>query len=170
MNTTATTLQPLYTSICGHQIQIEIITTTHPAICNNPNIAFMPDIGPIKDNLCWNIRCGRLEGEICIPLGDRNEETIVRYTARWSIAYDYRQFHRLFRWWWSHSYAEALTESDFKQAFGNRMGEHYFEKWRLYERSIPRMIGYFGADMHNGQLFLNLMARMVTRYETHIKE
>lgn len=162
-------IAPINIIIYGHRVQIAIVATTHVRVWDDPEIATRIDMTPIVQALRNDDLRGELEGDLYIPTGIPCEGTIVRYTALWHRTFDYRQFLSLFQWWWCHSYAQALTEQDFQSAFGKRMGEHYFEKWRSYDRSIPRMISYFGSEMNCGQTFLDMVSQMVYRYETYMK-
>lgn len=82
----------------------------------------------------------------------------------------YDLFFRIYRWWYNHNNDEALSEELFRERYGRRMGSHYHEKWKSCDRSIWRMIGYFGNDRKNGTLFMDMVMARVTQYENRIKE
>ena len=67
-------------------------------------------------------------------------------------------------------YRMLTSEELFRERYGRRMGSHYYEKWKSYDRNIWRMIGYFGTDRKNGALFMDMVMVKVTQYENRIKE
>ena len=82
----------------------------------------------------------------------------------------YDLFFRVYRWWYNHNNDEALSEELFRKRYGRRMGSHYHEKWKSYDRNIWRMVGYFGTDRKNGALFMDMVMARVTQYENRIQE
>ena len=113
--------------------------------------------------------CGQYE-VISYRLFSTHDREPLQYAGYWQVIPDYRQFLRIFRWWYNYDLSEALNQQTFEDTYGKRMGEHYYEKWRLYERSISKMIGYFGNNLSEGQKFLDMVMEAVARYEQRHKD
>lgn len=76
---------------------------------------------------------------------------------------------RIVLYFYNYSESEQLTNEDFNEAYGSVMGNHYWSKWsNLYHRDFFKMIGYFGYKSDDGQIFCNLVAKMIERYEERI--
>lgn len=74
---------------------------------------------------------------------------------------------------WNNNFSqfESLTKELFQEHFGNRMGEHYFNKWfYTYEQNFMQMIAYYGANSTDGQRFCDMVAEQMQRYEERIKD
>ena len=76
---------------------------------------------------------------------------------------------RIVLWNYNFSEYESLSKELFCKYFGNRMGEHYFEKWTYtYRKCFMQMIGYYGANSKDGQIFCNMVAEQMQRYEERV--
>ncbi len=74
---------------------------------------------------------------------------------------------------WNNNFgqSESLSKELFCKHFGNRMGEHYFNKWfYTCEQSFMKMIGYYGANSSYGQIFCNMVAEQMLKYKNREKD
>ncbi len=155
----------------GHDVALTITSASAPTAgqwLNNSTID-PSELGDIQQDLCMHRLCGEFEA-MSYRLHTLQGHEPLQYAGRWQVIPDYRQLLRIFRWWYNYGLGEALTQQAFEGAYGKRMGEHYWEKWCLYERSISRMIGYFGTSINEGQKFLDMLMDAVARYEIRERE
>lgn len=154
----------------GHIICLTITSASHASAEEwlNTYTIDPSELDSIQFDLCMNRLCGEFEAVSCRLFSQRDREPL-QYSGTWQVVPDYRQFLRMFRWWYNYSLTEALTQQSFEETYGKRMGEHYWEKWCLYERSIAKMIGYFGTNIKEGQKFLDMVMDAVARYEQREK-
>lgn len=156
--------------ILGHDVCLTI-TSASAAIAEEWLSRYtidLSELGSIQFDLCMNRLCGEFEA-VSYRLYSLYDREPLQYAGTWQVIPDYRQFLRIFRWWYNYGLAEALTLQSFEETFGKRMGGHYWEKWCLYERSIAKMIGYFGTNITEGQKFLDMVMDAVARYEQREK-
>ena len=128
---------------------------------------FPEELGDICSELCLHHMQGTCEiasGQL-FTLDDREP---VRYAGVWQVIPDYELFFRIYRWWYNFDLSEALSKQSFEETFGAWMGGHYYEKWLSNERSISRMIGYFGEDTAKGRQFLDMVMEKVQLYEQRL--
>lgn len=150
----------------GHIVCLTITSASHASAEEwlstytiNPS-----ELGSIQLDLCMHRLCGEFEA-VSHKLFSPHDREPLHYAGTWQIIPDYRQFMRIFQWWYNYGLTEALTRQSFEQTYGKRMGAHYHDKWCHYERSISRMIGYFGTNITEGQKFLDMLMKAVARYE-----
>ncbi len=156
--------------ILGHDVMLTITAASLPTAEEwlSRYTIDLSELGSIQLDLCMNRLCGEFEA-VSYRLFSQHDREPLQYAGTWQVVPDYRQFLRMFRWWYNYSLTEALTQQSFEEAYGKRMGEHYWEKWCLYERSIAKMVGYFGTNVKEGQKFLDLVMDAVARYEQREK-
>lgn len=156
--------------ILGHDVMLTITAASLPTAEEwlSRYTIDLSELGSIQLDLCMNRLCGEFEA-VSYRLFSQHDREPLQYAGTWQVIPDYRQFMRIFRWWYNYGLTEALTQQSFEEAYGKRMGEHYWEKWCLYERSIAKMVGYFGTNVKEGQKFLDLVMDAVARYEQREK-
>ena len=156
--------------ILGHDVCLTITSASAPIAEEwlNPFTIDVSELGSIQFDLCMNRLCGEFEA-VSYRLYSTQDREPLQYAGFWQVIPDYRQFMRIFQWWYNYDLSEALTQQTFEDTYGKRMGEHYYEKWRHYERSISKMIGYFGYNITEGQKFLDMVMEVVARYEQRQK-
>lgn len=156
--------------ILGHDIMLTITAASLPSAEEwlSQYTIDLSELGSIQFDLSMNRLCGEFE-TVSYRLYSLHDREPLQYAGMWQIIPDYRQFLRIFRWWYNYGLSEALTQESFEEVYGQRMGEHYWEKWRLYERSISKMIGYFGTNIRDGLRFLDIVMDAVARYERREK-
>lgn len=152
--------------ILGHDVCLTITSASHASAEEwLSTYAIDPsELGSIQPDLCMHRLCGEFEA-VSHRLFSPYDHEPLHYAGTWQVIPDYRQFLRIFRWWYNYGLTEALTRQSFEETYGKRMGEHYYDKWCLYERSISRMVGYFGTNITEGQKFLDMLMDAVSRYE-----
>lgn len=157
--------------ILGHDVVLTITAASLPTAEEwlSRHTIDLSELGSIQFDLCLNRLCGEFEA-VSFRLFSQHDREPLQYAGSWQAVPDYRQFLRIFRWWYNYGLTEALTRQTFEEAYGKRMGGHYFEKWCLYERSIAKMIGYFGTNVKEGQKFLDIVMDAVARYERRARE
>lgn len=155
----------------GYDVQLNVDKVSHPAAEEWLNACTVDhtELGEICNALFRHETEGSFRA-VSRHVYASEDHAPLHYSGTWHTMPDYTLFCRIFRWWYNYAPDEALTEAAFREAFGNGMGSHYYEKWRSYERSLQKMIGYFGEDRKNGQLFLDMVMEKVIRYENRIKE
>lgn len=156
--------------IFGHDVVLTITAASLPTAEEwlSRYTIDVSELGSIQFDLCMNRLCGEFEA-VSYRLFSQHDCEPLQYVGTWRVIPDYRQFMRIHRWWYNYGLSEALTLQSFEETYGKRMGGHYWEKWCLYERSIAKMIGYFGPNMREGQKFLDLVMDAVARYEQREK-
>ena len=162
------------TRLYGHEVEIVITHSTHPEVhmwlydkVDSINILQLDDVVKgLSENLCN----GQISSTTRIIMDGDTEETIILCEGSWRIIPDYDLFRRIYSWWYSHDFNEALSSADFIEAYGNWKGSHYFNKWKSVERSIPKMIGYIGNNMNEGRAFLNMLMQKVRQFENRINK
>lgn len=170
MNMLSITPKNVRVRILGHDVCLTI-TSASVATAEewlSQHTIDLSELGSIQFDLCMNRLCGEFEA-VSYRLCSLYDREPLQYAGTWQVIPDYRQFLRIFSWWYNYGFTEALTLQSFEEAFGKRMGGHYWEKWRLYERSIAKMIGYFGTNVSEGQKFLDMVMDAVARYEQREK-
>ena len=100
---------------------------------------------------------------------DELELVIITVGGTYSIEPDYNLLRRITRWGYNFSSDEALTKEDFRKAYGQAFGDHFYEKWVSLDRGIEPMVGYFADNIENGQLFLRMVMNRVRQYEKRLK-
>lgn len=157
--------------IFGHDVVLTITAASLPTAEEwlGTHTIDVSELGSIQLDLCLNRLCGEFEA-VSYRLFSQHDREPLQYAGTWQVVPDYRQFVRIFRWWYNYGFAEALTQQSFEETYGKRMGEHYWEKWCHYDRSIAKMVGYFGTNVKEGQKFLDLVMDAVARYEQREKE
>lgn len=157
--------------ILGHDVMLTITAASLPTAEEwfSRYTIDPSELGSIQFDLSLNRLCGEFE-TVSYKLFSQHDHEPLQYAGTWQVIPDYRQFLRIFRWWYNYGLTEALTRQTFAEAYGKRIGEHYWEKWCLYERSITKMIGYFGTNIKEGQKFLDMVMDAVARYEQREKE
>lgn len=160
------TPQKLRMRIFGHDIALEITKTSASGDIKIPDSCSpeMPEFNSIREALCRNETKGKFECEV---VGDQQP---VHYTGMWYIIPDFTVFRRIFHWWYNYDFSEALSLEAFTETYGNWMGNHYYGKWVTYKRNIPKMIGYFGDNTREGQLFIDMIMKKVIQYENRLKQ
>lgn len=89
-----------------------------------------------------------------------NNERIINYSL----------LIRISMWNYNYSQEERLSKELFAKYFGNRMGEHYYDKWiSTCEQRFMKMIAYFGQDSKEGQTFCDMVAEQIQKYEQRLK-
>lgn len=79
---------------------------------------------------------------------------------------NYNQLLLVSLWQYNHYEYEGLTLKLFQETFGNRYGNHYYDKWMHYfNRNLWDMIVYFRGEGENGQKFCNMIAAQVKLYQ-----
>lgn len=87
------------------------------------------------------------------------------------IEIDYQQICRVLSWEYNFGQDESLSEELFNQYYGTVMGSHYYDKWtNTYHRKLYGMLVYFGNNPHDGQLFCDMIACQMLRYEQRTKK
>ena len=67
-------------------------------------------------------------------------------------AIDYTMLLRVARWNDNYSSSERVTKDIMIEYFGQRMGEHYWDKWGYpCEHKAMKMIAYFGNNSTDGE-------------------
>jgi len=157
--------------ILGHDVVLTITAASLPTAEEwlSRHTIDVSELGSIQFDLCMNRLCGEFEA-VSYRLFSQHDREPLQYAGTWQVVPDYRQFMRIYRWWYNYGLSEALSLQSFEETYGKRMGEHYWEKWCLYERSIAKMIGYFGTNVKEGQKFLDLIMDAVARYEQREKK
>ncbi|GFI54909.1 hypothetical protein IMSAGC022_01536 [Alistipes sp.] len=156
--------------IFGHDVCLTVLSAscaTAGQWLNNATVD-ASEFGSIQHDLCMHRLCGEFE-TVSERIYTRHDCEPLQYAGTWQVIPDFRQFLRIFRWWYNHALAEALTQQSFELTYGRQMGRHYYDKWCLYERSISRMVGYFGTNITQGQKFLDMLMEAVARYERREK-
>ena len=156
----------------GHEIEIVITRSTHSEVhmllndkVNETDILQLDDIiNGLSEDLCN----GQISSAAKIILDGHDEETTILCEGNWRVIPDYRLWKRIFSWWYSHDFNEALSFNDFTQCYGTWKGGHYFDKWASFERNIPKMIGYIGNNMEEGRAFLDMLMQKVRQFENRI--
>lgn len=152
----------------GHKVEV---TLNLPEECDN-RYAFVPF--SISDDFLQKIECGERYGTF-ENLPDDERSTIGEgfdLSGSWRIvAIDYEKISRVPAWDYNFASDEALTEELFIRYFGGAMGQHYYEKWsRVYDYDLRKMLAYFGDNLTEGQLFCNMIAEQVQKYEQRQKQ
>ncbi|MFR9543778.1 MAG: hypothetical protein SNJ29_15255 [Rikenellaceae bacterium] len=89
-------------------------------------------------------------------------------TATIPISYNF--LSRIVMWFNNFTEDEGLSRELFCKVYGSVMGEHYFIKWNsVYERNILKMVGYFGLNCTDGELFMAMIESQMANYEKRIK-
>ena len=77
---------------------------------------------------------------------------------------------RISRWNCNYGTNERLSKELFIKNFGNRLGEHYFDKWAsVCEQKFMNMITYLGLNDKDGVTFCNMVNRQMQEYEKRLK-
>lgn len=152
--------------LLGHDISLTITSATSTTAEEWLNACTIDpaELGSIEFDLCLHRLCGEFEA-VSHRLASSHDREPLQYAGMWQVIPDYRQFLRIFQWWYNYGLTEALTRQSFEETYGKRMGAHYYDKWCLYERSISRMVGYFGTNVTDGQRFLDMLMEAVSSYE-----
>ncbi len=166
MNMLSITPKNVRVRILGHDVclTITLASTATAEEWLSRHTIDLSELGSIQFDLCMNRLCGEFEA-VSYRLFSLQDREPLQYAGTWQVVPDYRQFLRIFRWWYNYGLTEALTQQSFEEAYG----KHYWEKWCLYERSIGKMIGYFGTNIKEGQKFLDMVMDAVARYEQREK-
>ena len=152
--------------LLGHRVELTVTAASSPDARDwlSTQTVTPEELGDICCELCLHHMQGTFEvasGQL-FTLGDREP---VRYAGVWQVIPDYELFFRIYRWWYNFDLDEALSKQSFEETFGAWKGGHYYEKWLSNERSISRMIGYFGEDTAKGRQFLDMVMEKVQLYE-----
>lgn len=166
MNMQPITPRQVRLRILGHDVCLTITSASAPdaGAWLDQNTIDVTELGTIQFDLCMHRLCGEFEA-VSSRLHTVHGREPLQYAGMWHLVPDYRQLLRIFRWWYNYDLAEALTLEVFEETYGKRMGEHYHDKWTLYDRSVSKMIGYFGTNITAGQKFLDMVMDAVARYE-----
>ena len=154
----------------GHEVEITITGTSHPEIHiwlydKTDDIYFM-QLDDIVNALYENRCNGQFSSTTRIILDGDTKESVIICEGNWRIIPDYDVFRRIYSWWYNHDFDEALSRNDFTQYYGKWKGNHYFDKWKSFERSISKMVGYIGNNMEEGRAFLDMVMQKVRQYES----
>lgn len=95
---------------------------------------------------------------------------MVTVRGTFCLAPDYRLLRRVVRWKYNYDPSEAVTAEDFRQAYGQAFGDHFYSKWISGGSDITAMIAYFADDIDNGQRFVEILMRRVCQYENQTRE
>ncbi len=164
--TTLAEPKELHVHILGHDVSLIITeaTSSDAAEWLDDYTIDISELGEIQAELCLRNLCGRFEA-MSLKLYSVRDRQPVRYGGVWQVVPDYRQAARIMMWQYNYLPTEALTPESFKETFGNMLGAHFHDKWIYYDRSIEKMIGYFGRNLTAGQRFIDMIMRHVARYE-----
>ena len=70
-------------------------------------------------------------------------------------------------WEYNASGDMALSLSDFTDAYGANLGNHYWEKYIYsFNRKVMEMVMYFRGEDDNGQKFVNMVIKKVLQYKS----
>lgn len=94
--------------------------------------------------------------------------TILTVRVSYLTIPDYEIFRRIFAWWYNYDVPEALSESDFRNAYGENTGSHIFSIWKIVNYDITSMVGYLGNDQGKGQKFLSMIMNHVQQFEQNL--
>jgi hypothetical protein len=89
----------------------------------------------------------------------QNEQNTISHELLW----------RIVLWEYNRGMDESLTEDLFIRRFGKCDGSHFYSKWKHYDYSFMKMIGYFGSSRDNGQKFCDMVAEQINKYEQRMK-
>lgn len=162
------------THLYGHEIEVIVTKSTHPEflirLFDMADTIDILDLDDIVKGLYSNECSGDFNSTTRIYMEGDSEESIIKSVGNWRIIPDYNQWRRVFRWWYSHDFNEALSSDDFVGCYGKWKGQHYFDKWASFERNIPQMIGYLGDNIKEGRAFLDMVMQKVRQYENRINQ
>lgn len=113
------------------------------------------------------IEYGEFISSAILP-GDDGEPVMVAFAGTYAMEPDYNLLRRIIMYRHNHSATEAVTPEDFREAYGQAFGGHYYDKWMWLEQNIAAMIGYFGSETDNGQTFIGLLMKRVRQYEKRL--
>ncbi|MDR3266002.1 MAG: hypothetical protein LBT24_00315 [Tannerella sp.] len=88
-----------------------------------------------------------------------NEHDNISHTLMW----------RIVLWEYNRNMDETLMEELFIRYFGKCFGSHFYSKWKYYDCSFMKMVGYFGTSTENGQKFCDMVLEQITKYEQRNK-
>lgn len=155
--------------LLGHDILLTITEASDKEVGEwlNGCTVDTDELGYIQSELCMHRLCGEFEA-VSMRLYSLQDRQPVRYNGTWQIIPDYRQAARIMMWKYNYVPAEALTLKSFQDTYGEMLGRHFYGKWVSYEKSIEKMIGYFGRNLTAGQKFIDMIMRNVAHYERRI--
>lgn len=123
----------------------------------------------VSDNFSEQIECGVLEGSFENLPDDELSSIGQGYilSGSWHvIVFDYEKICRVLSWEYNFSQTENLNEEIFVRYFGGVMGRHYYNKWKdVYRYNLHDMLVYFGGSCSEGQLFCDMLAEQIFKYE-----
>ena len=67
-------------------------------------------------------------------------------------------------WQYNFKQDEALSVELLIEAFGENMGEHYYNKWINFGQNPLRMISYFGRNDKDGKIFFQILENQIKKY------
>lgn len=162
------------TRLYGHEVEVIITGSTHTEIHvwlhGRKDTIRLLDMDDVIQGLFLNKCSGEIKSTTRIYLDGETEKTVITCEGSWRIIPDYNQWKRVFAWWYSHDFNEALSQDDFIRCYGRWKGSHYFGKWASVERNIPKMIGYIGDNMEEGRIFLDMVMQKVRQFEKRINK
>ena len=100
---------------------------------------------------------------------DRKEVTAA-ISGTYSIEPDYRSLLRILRWKRNLSSDEAVTREDFRETYGQTLGDHYYEKWVSLNRVFEPVLACFCDNIGFGQSFIGIIMNRVYQYEQRISK
>lgn len=155
--------QKLTTNFLGCKIEVTIET---PSGCDKTytSVPFS-----ISDDFTERIECGSNQGTFTELPDDELDTEGIGYdlSGSWRIiVIDYEKICRVLSWEYNFSQTENLNEEIFVRYFGGVMGRHYYNKWKdVYRYNLHDMLVYFGDSRSEGQLFCDMLAEQMLKYE-----
>ena len=113
------------------------------------------------------------QGEFISPaviLDENDQPVMVAVGGTYSVEPDYNLFCRIALYRHNHSSVEAVTQEDFREAYGQAFGDQFYKKWTWLEENIAAMIAWFTSDADNGQRFIGLLMKRVRQYEQRLRD
>ncbi len=164
-------MERLICTSTGGTIHYKVTGISHPE-----HIRFLDNPGAMSEInsdlrllLMQGIDYGQFTSGFTIPASVAGEEVKVKVDGAFHIAPDVRLLCRILKWHYNFCPDEALTQEDFRKAYGAGFGDHFYARWRNLDMDIMKMLGYFGCSYDNGQRFLGIVMKKVFRYEQRAK-
>ena len=160
--------QKLISNFIGNKVEV---TIEIPSKCNKTytSVPFS-----ISDDFAEKIECGSNQGNFTDMPDDELSTGDQGYmlSGSWRvIVIDYEKICRVLSWEYNFSQSETLNEEIFVRYFGGVMGRHYYGKWKdLYQHNLHDMLVYFGDSRSEGQLFCDMLAEQMLKYEQRKSE
>lgn len=138
----------------GHILQV-----TFDTVPDGVTLEFIPD--SVKDVIFSSMADDSDSG------GFTKEETGDGHSGTWKFQpLNFQLMLRIANWDYNCVRAtEGLTLELFQESYGKVMGAHYYGKWCEFKFNFFKMIRYFSQYMDAGQIFCNMVMKLVEKYE-----